>query len=212
MIVVSSIKVNGEFTSNRPFTCTDPVRPADAYARSKLAAEERLWAVCGSSSLEGVVVRPPLIYGPGVKANFSRLVQTVQRGVPLPLGAVRNKRSLLNLWNLAAFLQLAIVHPAAGGKVWLVSDDEDLSTAELVARIGAALGRPARLLNVPVSLLELLARITGRVEEFRRLTQSLRIDCAAAKTELGYAPILGVQSAIERTVRAMCLKGASDVA
>lgn len=149
-IFLSSIKVNGEETlPGQPFTPDDPVDPQDAYAVSKQEAEDELHRLAAETGLEVVVIRPPLVYGPGVKANFLRIMQAVVKGLPLPLGLVRNKRSLVALDNLVDLIITCTRHPAAAGQTFLVSDGEDLSTPELVRKLAAAMGRPARLLPVP---------------------------------------------------------------
>ena len=134
---LSSIKVNGESTASQPFRADDAPAPQDAYGRSKLGAEQALWQVCGGSRLDGVVVRLPLVHGPGAKANVARLVRLVQRGLPLPFGSIDNRRSLLALGNLCDFVALALEHPRAPGRVWLLSDGDDLSTPQLVRHIAA---------------------------------------------------------------------------
>ena len=200
LVFLSSIKVNGEGTGDRPYRYDDPPAPQDAYARSKLAAEQALWQVCARSSLEGVVVRLPLVHGPGAKANVARLVRLVERGLPLPLGSVDNRRSLIALGNLCDFIALALDHPRAAGRVWLLSDGEDLSTPGLVRHIAAALRRPARLLPCPVVLLRALGGVTGRTAEIKRLTGSLQVDSEPARRELGWRPPLGVRDGLLATV------------
>ena len=200
LLLLSSIKVNGETTRERPFRADDVPAPGDAYARSKLAAEQALWRACAGSALDGVVVRLPLVLGYGAKANVARLVRLVARGVPLPLASVKNWRSLLSLGNLCDFVTLALVHPRSSGRVWLVSDGEDLSTPELVRRIAAALGRPARLAPCPVALLRGLGRVTGRYAEVTRLTGSLQVDIEPARRELGWDPPRDLADGLAATV------------
>jgi nucleoside-diphosphate-sugar epimerase len=156
-VYLSSIKVNGEATSERPFTEADSPAPADAYALSKWEAEQALARVRRESGLEVVVLRPPLVYGPGVKANFLSLVDAVARGWPLPLAAVRNQRSLVYVGNLVSAIVRCLEHPAAAGRTYLVADGESVSTGELIRGIARALERPARLFPAPTGLLRLAA-------------------------------------------------------
>ncbi|WP_273807638.1 MULTISPECIES: NAD-dependent epimerase/dehydratase family protein [unclassified Pseudomonas] len=197
-IFVSSIKVNGDWTlPGKPFRADDLPAPTDAYARSKAAAEQQLLALMAETGLEVVIVRPPLIYGPGVKANVARLLDTLARGVPLPLGGVRhNRRSLLALENLLDLLILCIVAPKAAGAILLVSDDEDLSTAELLESLAEGLGRKPRLIAVPSAWLEWGARLLGRGEVAQRLCGSLQVDIQPTKTLLGWQPPLSARTAL----------------
>jgi len=188
LVFLSSIKVNGERTDQQPFRAGDAPAPVDAYGRSKLAAEQALWRVCKSSSLEGVVIRLPLVYGPGVKANVARLVRLVDSGLPLPLGSIDNQRSLVGIENLCSFVAAVLEHPRAAGRTWLLSDGDDLSTPELVRRIAEALHRRVRLVPFPVGLLRAAGRVIGRAEEIERLTGSLQVDSAPAISELGWRP------------------------
>ncbi|MBS0418995.1 MAG: NAD-dependent epimerase/dehydratase family protein [Proteobacteria bacterium] len=199
LVFVSSIKVNGEETTGRAYTAADKPNPMDAYGESKLLGEQCLLRVAEQSSLEAAIVRPPLVYGVGVRANFLRLMALVDRGLPLPLGSVRNRRSLVNVWNLSDFLVTLLSHPAAAGRTWLVSDGEDLSTAELVRKIARALDRPARLLPVPVGLLSLAAQLAGRKAELSRLLGSLVVDSSPAHRELGWVPPVAIDAALART-------------
>ncbi|MBI3445978.1 MAG: SDR family oxidoreductase [Magnetospirillum sp.] len=188
LVFVSSIKVNGEATHGAPFTATGQPAPEDAYGLSKLEAERGLAAIAARTGLEVVVVRPPLIYGPGVKGNLRTLMNVVGKGMPLPLGLVDNRRSLIGLGNLVDLLGLCARAPQAAGRVWLARDGEDLSTPELIRRMGRALGRPARLLPVPPVLLRLAGRLTGKSAAVGRLLGSLRVDDAATRAELGWTP------------------------
>lgn len=197
-IFVSSIKVNGDWTlPGKPFRADDLPAPTDAYARSKAAAEQQLLALMAETGLEVVIVRPPLIYGPGVKANVARLLDTLARGVPLPLGGVRhNRRSLLALENLLDLLILCIAAPKAAGAILLVSDDEDLSTAELLESLAEGLGQKPRLIAVPSAWLEWGARLLGRGEVAQRLCGSLQVDIRPTKTLLGWQPPLSARAAL----------------
>lgn len=199
-VFVSSIKVNGEQTApGRAFRFDDAPAPLDPYGVSKREAEEGLRALGATSGMEIVIVRPPLVYGPGVKANFAALMRAVRRGWPLPLGDVTaNRRSLVALDNLVDLLVSCINHPAAAGQTFLVSDGEDLSTAELLRRMGQALGRPARLLPVPASLLEAGAALLGRRAMAQRLLGSLQVDIAHTCRTLGWAPPVSVDEGLRR--------------
>ncbi len=201
-VFVSSIKVNGEGTPpGVRYTERDAPAPCDPYGRSKAEAEAALRALSDRTGMELAVVRPPLVYGPGVKANFLRLMSWVERGVPLPFGAVDNRRSLVYVGNLADALATCVEHPAAAGGVFLVSDGEDLSTGELVRRMARALGRDARMLPVPAGLLGGLARLAGRGAEADRLLGSLRVDASALHDRLGWTPPFTVDAALAETAR-----------
>jgi nucleoside-diphosphate-sugar epimerase len=199
-IYVSSVKVNGERTLGRPFRADDRPAPEDAYGKSKLEAELALQAWAAKTGIELVIVRPPLVYGPGVRANFLRLMQLVKSGVPLPLGGIKNSRSMVALGNLVDFLLLCAVHPDAAGATWMVSDNHDLSLPELVTLIAAAMGRPARLLPVPVGLLSTGAALLGRRAAAGRLLDSLQVDVSPALDRLGWKPPLDVETGIRLAV------------
>ena len=200
LVFLSSVKVNGERTLDRPFTEADAPAPGDAYGRSKWAAEQVLHETAQESGLEVVVIRPPLVYGPGVKANFLRLLRLVERGVPLPLASVRNRRSLVSLWNLCDLVASCVAHPAAAGETFLVSDQHDLSTPALIRAIADAMGRPARLLPFPSSALWIAARMLGRHDTAQRLIGSLQVDAGKATRLLGWAPRVSVEEGLRRTV------------
>ena len=200
-IFVSSIKVNGERTQQgKPFTPADRPAPADAYGQSKWEAEQALQEIAAQTGLEVTVIRPPLVYGPFVKGNLRRLIAFVQRGFPLPLGAVRNRRSLVSVYNLCDLLMRCVEHPAAAGQTFLASDGEDLSTPELIREIAMALSRPARLWPVPVSLLRLAGRMTGRLEEVDRLCGSLQLDTTKTHDRLDWNPPLSLREGFRRAV------------
>ena len=200
LVFVSSSKVNGE-ASARPFTESDPSRPEDAYARSKWEAEQALAQIGRETGLEHVILRPPLVYGAGVGANFARLMRWVARGVPLPLGAVDNRRSLLYLGNLVDAIRLCLEHPAAAERTYLISDGDDISTPELVRRIAGALGVSPRLFPVPVSVLRLAASAIGRRQEIERLVGSLQVDSTAIRRELGWSTAATMQEGLAETAR-----------
>ena len=198
-IFVSSIKVNGEATApGGAFGAADLPAPQDAYGISKHEAEKALFDFSAKSGLEPVVIRPPIVYGPGVRANFRSLMKWLARGVPLPLGAIDNRRSLVALDNLVDLIATCVRHPAAAGQIFLAADGEDLSTAELARRLGRALGRPARLLRVPPTLLQKTATFLGRGAVAQRLCGSLRVDSSKARQRLGWIPPLTVDEGLQR--------------
>ena len=200
-VYLSSIKVNGEGLADRAYTALDPPNPRDAYAISKWLGEKHVMEVEPTSPPARVIVRTPLVYGPGVRANFLRLLRWVEKGWPMPLGAIHNSRSMSSIWNLTHLLTQVVDHPGAAGKTWLVSDGLDLSTPELIARIGAVMGRRVRLLPVPVALLRIGGGLFGRAEEIARLCNSLTVDIAATRQQLAWSPALSVEESIRRTVR-----------
>lgn len=188
LVFVSSVKVNGEFTTTRPFTETDVANPQDAYGQTKKEAEDTLMEVLEGTGTGYVIVRPPLVYGARVRANLETLMRAVWKGLPLPLASIRNQRSMIGVSNLADVLVACAEHPDAEGKTYLVSDDADVSTPHLVAEMGRAMGRPARLLPFPVAGLRILGTISGRRSMIEKLTGSLQIDCFRIKRELGWKP------------------------
>jgi nucleoside-diphosphate-sugar epimerase len=200
LVLLSSVKVNGERTADRPFTEEDAAAPEDAYGRSKLEAERALQAIATESGLEVVVARPPLVYGPGVKGNLLRLLQWVDRGTPLPLARVRNQRSLVGIWNLCDLIALCVAHPAAAGQTFLVSDQQDLSTPALIRAMATALGKRPRLVPFPVPVLRGVARVVGQAAAVDRLTGSLQVSSAKAVRVLGWRPRVPVQEGLQRTV------------
>lgn len=203
-VFVSSVKVHGErTTAGRPFDESMAPAPEDAYAISKHEAEQGLRQLAAETGLEVVIVRPPLVYGPGVKANFAALVAAIARGRPLPLGAIDNRRSLVALDNLVDLLLICLEHPGAANQTFLVSDGEDLSTAELARRLGVAIGRPARLLPVPPALLRAGARLMGRGAAAQRLCDSLQVDIRKARSLLAWSPPISVAEGLQRTVQRM---------
>jgi nucleoside-diphosphate-sugar epimerase len=199
LVYLSSIKVNGEETSRAPYTAEDAPHPQDAYGESKWRAERALQEIAARTGLEAVVVRAPLVYGPRVRANFLRLMSWVERGWPLPLGAVCNRRSLVSIWNLCDLLVRTLDHARAAGRTWLVSDGEDVSTPELIRRIAHAMDRRVTLLPVPVSLLKLGAGLVGVGAEFGRLCGSLAVDSSRTRAELGWSPPLTLETGLART-------------
>ena len=199
-VFMSSIKVNGERTLlDRPFRAGDAPQPQDRYARSKWGAERALGRL--AADLEIVILRPPLVYGPGVRANFLRLIKLVERRLPLPFGAIRNRRSLIYVGNLVELIVLAAASPAAAGRTLLAADGEDLSTPQLAREIGNALGAPARLAPVPVTLLKLAGAMTGMRTEIGRLVDSLAVDASETREQLGWRPSWSPREGIAETVR-----------
>jgi UDP-glucose 4-epimerase len=198
-VFVSSIKVNGE-GRDAPYRETDPPAPQDAYAISKWEAEQGLWRIARETGLEVVVLRPPLVYGPGVKANFRRLLDTVARGWPLPLGAIENRRSLLYLGNFVDAIRVCVEHPAAAGQTFLIDDGQPVSTPELVRAVARAMGRPARLLPVPAGMLEFAGALLGKRAAVARLTGSLWLDSSLIRARLGWTPPYSMAAGMAATV------------
>ncbi|WP_421620822.1 UDP-glucose 4-epimerase family protein [Alkalilimnicola ehrlichii] len=205
-VFISSIGVNGNINI-APFRSTDLPAPADAYAISKYEAEQALKQIAAQTGMEVVIVRPPLVYGPNAPGNFGKLMEWVRRGVPLPLGAVNNRRSLVALDNLVDLIATCIAHPAAANEVFLVSDGEDLSTTDLLRRVGNAMGRPARLIPVPPSLLEVAAAMLGKREVARRLLGSLQVDISKTRDVLGWEPPVSVDEGLRRAVAPLTAGG-----
>lgn len=208
-VFISSIKVNGESTElNCPFRPDDIPRPSDAYGISKMEAERELRNLAIATGIEVVIIRPPLVYGSGVKANFQTMARWLTRGIPLPLGAIDNRRSLVTLNNLVDLIVTSINHLAAGNETFLVSDDEDLSTTDLLRRMGLALGKPARLLPLPPSLLKLGAGMLGKADLAQRLCGSLQVDISKTRRMLGWSPPesveQGLRQAAEGYLRETC--------
>ena len=205
LVFISSIGVNGISTDGRgPFTSDDEPSPIEAYGQSKLEAELALRAIAARTGLEVVVVRPPLVYGSGVRANFRRLMNLVQRRLPLPLGSVVNRRSLVALDNLVDMLICCAVHPVAAGETFLVSDDDDLSTPDLLRRLGVAMGVPVRLFPAPRWLLLQGARLIGKRGEAERLLGSLQVDIRRTRELLGWEPLISVDEGLRRAVGPSC--------
>lgn len=203
-VFVSSAKVNGESTQpHRPFTEADIPNPQDAYSLSKHEAEQGLQKLAASTSMEVVIIRPPLVYGPGVKANFAALMQAVQMGRPLALGAVNNRRSLIALDNLVDFIMTCLEHPKAANQTFLVSDGNDLSTAELVRGLARAAGVSPRLLPVPVWALQAGAMLLGKEDEVQRLCGNLQLDISKSQNLLNWRPPLVVEEGLRRAVAGM---------
>ncbi|WP_430292770.1 NAD-dependent epimerase/dehydratase family protein [Pseudomonas sp. B1-22] len=201
-VYVSSIKANGEETElGRPYCAESPAFPKDPYGQSKLEAEQALFAVGEETGLEVVVVRSPLVYGPGVKANFASLMRALQQRLPLPFAAIDNRRSLVARDNLVDLLLLCARHPAAVGRMFLVSDGRDLSTAQLCRELSEALGVSPRLLPVPTRVLRMLGLIVGRGQQMQRLLGSLQVDISATCQLLDWKPPVQMRQAIQETAQ-----------
>lgn len=201
LLFLSSVKVNGERTEERPFTEGDAPRPEDAYGVTKWEAEQTLARISAETGLEVVVLRPPLVYGPGVKGNFLRLMDLVAGGVPLPLGAIANRRSLIYAGNLAGAIVKTLAAREAAGKTYLLNDGEDVSTPELVRLLAQSLGVRSRLMPVPLALLRLAATLTGKRAELVRLAGSLQVDSTRIRRELGWRPPFTLAQGLEQTAR-----------
>ncbi|MFP6775097.1 MAG: NAD-dependent epimerase/dehydratase family protein, partial [Alphaproteobacteria bacterium] len=199
-IFLSSIKVNGEFTCpDRFFTAEDVPNPLDAYSVSKLEAEQGLYEIGAQRGMEIVCIRPPLVYGPRVKGNFLSMMRWLDRGVPLPLRAVHNRRSLIALDNLVDLIVTCLDHPAAANQTFPLSDDEDLSTSDLLRRMCVALDRPVRLLPIPPSVIRLAMKLVGKEEMALRLLGDLQVDFSKTKRLLGWRPSVSVDQGLKKT-------------
>ena len=201
-IYLSSIKVNGEHTRpGQPFTAQDLPHPQDPYGISKAEAENQLRQIAQHTGLEVVIIRPPLIYGPGVKANFHNLMTWVDCGIPLPLGAIPNRRSLVALPNLVDLMITCLTHPAAAHQTFLVSDNHDLSTPELLKTMARALGKPSRLIPIPSPWLQALATLVGKPHLAQRLCSSLQVDIRPIQHRLGWTPPVSISDAMAITAQ-----------
>jgi nucleoside-diphosphate-sugar epimerase len=189
-VFLSSVKVNGE---------TDLPAPQDAYGISKYEAELGLRSIAAKTGIEVVMVRSPLVYGPGVTANFQALMRALIRGIPLPLGAIHNRRSLVALDNVVDLIVTCTIHPAAANETFLVSDGEDLSTTELIRRLARAMGRPARLVPVPAKVLMAASMLLGKQEVARRLCGTLQVNITKVREVLGWVPPVSVDEGLRRT-------------
>lgn len=198
-IFLSSVKVNGEATTKGAAFCyQDPVKPEDAYGTSKAEAEKALRLLAIETGMELVVIRPPLVYGPGVKANFAAMLKLAQKNLPLPLGAIHNKRSLVALDNLVDLIVTCIDHPKAANQTFLVSDDQDVSTTELLQMMTRAAGKKPLLLPVPVSWLKLAGKFTGKQAVIDKLCGNLQVDISHTKETLAWKPPMSVEEGIAR--------------
>ncbi len=201
-IFISSLKVNGEFTElGKPFFADDIPKPMDPYGISKMEAEQGLRILAAQTGMEVVIIRPPLVYGPGVKANFLSLMRWLDRGLPLPLGSVHNKRSFTALENLVDLIVRCVAHPAAANQVFLVSDDEDLSTTDLLRRMGKAMGKAPLLFPFPVFFLNTAAKMIRKPGIAQRLLGSLQVSISKTKELINWRPPISVDEALKRTAK-----------
>jgi len=198
-VYLSSIKVNGECTRGRAFRPDDTPQPRDDYARSKLEAERRLSAIEAASDMTVSIVRSPLVYGPGVRGNFFRLMSLVRSGFPIPFASIANVRSMVSVWNLCDLICELLRHERPLSGVFLVADGEAVSTAELIRRLARMMHRPARLFPIPVGALRGLGVLAGRSAEVGRLCDSLAIDISETRVRLGWSPPLTLDTGLERT-------------
>jgi nucleoside-diphosphate-sugar epimerase len=199
-IFVSSIAVNGSETKNAPFTVLDVPTPVTPYGQSKLEAEMALWKLSQETGLEVVVIRPPAVYGPGVQANFLKLMHLVRLGIPLPLGAIHNRRSMVALDNLVDLLILCIAHQNASGETFMISDDQDVSITELLRMLAHAMKKRSCLLPVPAKIVAGSAALFGCGTAANRLLASLRVDVNHTKLKLNWTPIAGLEKSLDKTV------------
>lgn len=198
-IFISSIKVNGEATvEGMPFTAGNEASPEDPYGLSKLEAEQGLMQLAPETGMEVVIIRPPLVYGPGVKGNFASMIKLVEKGLPLPLGCIHNQRSLVGIDNLVDLIIRCIDHPAAANQVFLAGDGEDLSTTELLRGVARAMGKPARLIPVPAGMLRLGATMLGKKSMAQRLLGSLQVDISKTRELLDWKPPYTVEEGLRR--------------
>lgn len=199
-IYISSIKVNGEETQlDKPYTDEDQPAPVDPYGISKREAEDALRRLSAGSGMEVVIIRPPLVYGPGVEGNFLSMMRWLDKGIPLPLAAINNKRSLVAVDNLVDLIITCIEHPAAANQIFMAGDGEDMSTTQLLRRTAAALGKSARLWPAPVPVLSVCAGLLGKGAAIRRLCTSLQVDIARTRQVLGWTPPITVEQALRKT-------------
>ncbi|SFM42244.1 NAD-dependent epimerase/dehydratase family protein [Marinobacter zhejiangensis] len=196
-IFISSIGVNGQ-KSHQPIKASDSVAPSGYYAKSKWEAEQGLVQISKTTGLEIVIIRPPLVYGPGAPGNFGRLVRLVESGLPIPLGAVRNKRTIIGIDNLVSLIEACIDHPSAGNKVFLAGDGDDVSTPELLRLVARAMGKPSRVIPVPLWLLRLALMLIGKRNVADKLTDSLQIDISSTREVLGWSPVVTVNDGLRR--------------
>jgi nucleoside-diphosphate-sugar epimerase len=200
LVYVSSIKVNGKGGSD-PYTEENKPAPIDPYGISKLEAEKVLKNIAAKKGLEVVILRPPLVYGPGVKANFLQLIKIIDRGIPLPLAKLNNQRSMLYIGNLIDAILICINHPKAEGKTYLLSDGKDISTSELIQMVSYALGKRARLFSCPQALLRLLTKVTGKSQNVNRLLDSLIVDSSKIRTDLDWTPSHSMEEGLAETAK-----------
>lgn len=199
LIYISSIKVNGELSGEHPFTPDDDAKPKTAYGISKWEAENALLQIAGTSSLEIVIIRPPMVYGPGVKGNFMSMMKWLKAGIPLPLGSIHNKRSLVGIDNLIDLIITCLIHPAARNQTFLVSDGEDMSTTELLNSLSSALGTPPRIFPCPQSVVGLAAKLAGKEQIAQRLLGNLQVDISKTVDLLEWTPPISLAQGVDQT-------------
>ena len=199
-VFLSSIGVNGS-CNTKPFVETDSPNPTEPYAISKYEAEQGLLEISGKTGLEVVIIRPPLVYGPKAPGNFSTLVKWVGWPIPLPLGSIHNKRSFISIENLVSFIELCIEHPKAANETFVVSDGVDVSTTELLNRVGMAIGKPTRLIPVPSSWLMVAATMLGKRDVAIRLLGSLQVDSGKARELLGWIPPVSMEESLRKIAK-----------
>jgi len=202
LIYISSIKVNGEFTAYKyPFKETDIPNPSDSYAISKYEAEQGLMEISNNFGMEVTIIRPPLVYGPGVKANFFNMMNWLSKGIPLPFASINNKRSLVGLDNLLDLIVTCIEHPLAANQVFLVSDDDDLSTSDLLCRVAQALGKKPYMVPINQKILHLSFFLLGKRNLAQRICGSLQVDVSKAKKILNWTPPVSVDEGLRKTAK-----------
>jgi len=202
-VFISSVKVNGEATMlGSHFRPEDRFIPDDPYGLSKYEAEQGLLAIAKETGMEVVIIRPPLVYGPQVRANFASMMRWVNKGTPLPFGAIKNKRSLVAIDNLVSFINHCIEHPKAANEVFLISDGEDVSTTELLKKVSRSFGRKSRLIPVPVWLMTAAAKMIGKGDVANRLFGSLQVDSSKARDLLGWKPVITMDEQLKKTADA----------
>jgi len=209
-VFLSSIKVNDEMTGiGKPFKPDDGFVPDDPYGLSKYEAEQGLLALAKETSMEVVIIRPPLVYGPGVRANFASMMSWVKKGVPLPFGAIHNQRSLVALDNFVSFIIHCIDHPKAANEVFLISDNEDVSTTQLLSKVAKAFGKKACLIPVPVSWMRFAAGLVGKADVANRLFGSLQVDSSKARDLLGWKPVITMDEQLKKIADAYLNKNSA---
>ena len=207
-VFISSIKVNGELTQiGQPFTEKDRAAPVDAYGISKYEAEVGLRRIAKENGMEVVIIRPVLVYGPGVKGNFLSMMRWLRKGIPLPFGAINNSRSLVALDNLVDLIVTCLHHPAAANKTFLVSDGEDISTTQLLKYAASAMGVSSRLMPVPALMIQVAAKLLGKGEVAQRLCGNLQVDISKARQLLGWVPPISVKEGLRRVVKGYVQSG-----
>jgi len=200
-IYISSIKVNGESTTNKPFHADDMPAPEDAYGVSKQEAEDKLRELAARTGMEVVIIRPPLIYGPGVKGNFQKMIRLLNKGIPLPLGSVKNKRSFVSIDNLMSLIVVCLDHPQAANETFLISDGEDLSIAELLKKIGQLMNKRVYLLPLPHNILKLAALLLRKKTIFQRVCGSLQVDINKNSQLLNWKPQSDNTDTLRNTIK-----------